>query len=112
MESETIFMVYFLFTSMCVLLLIVGILKIKYYKSDNSTTGHVMNYTIGIVTASPFLLLLFGGFFAFYCIASATHGFVNSPLCSEKEGLKPHLLLFGILVRCFFLFVCFDALIN
>lgn len=97
--------------------IIVGILK--YWKSDNSTIAHIMNYTIWIVTAHPLFRLFWGGgwlfvcvwgFFSFYSIASATCGFVNSPLCSEKEGLKPHLLFFGVLLRCFF--VCFDPLIS
>lgn len=57
------FIACFLFTSVYILLLtffvtVVGILKIKYYKCDNSILVHVINYTIWIVTASPLASVL------------------------------------------------------
>lgn len=56
-----VFIVYFLFTSMCVLpltflLMIIDIFKIKYYKSDNSTIVHVTNDAVWTVTPNPFLI--------------------------------------------------------
>lgn len=69
-ESEMVFIVYFLFTSMCVLpltffLMIIDIFKIKYCQSDNSTVVHAMNDAVWIVTANPFLIFfpILSGFF-------------------------------------------------
>lgn len=53
------------------------------------------------------LVLFFVGLFSFYCVSSATGGFVNNPLCSEREELKLYLLFYEILAQCFL--VCFGC---
>lgn len=42
-----------------------------------------------------------------FSVSPATGGFLNNPLCSEREGPKPYLLSYEILARCFL--ACFGC---